>query len=369
MKTVATIKLKIPKNNLLLDMMKQYSKAVSYIADEGYKAKIHRRYDLHHLCYYKTREKFNLPSQFVINANRVASQTLKSVKTNKGSKPIFKEYMPLAFDRRTFTFSKNKVRLTTLNGRIEIPIKTPEYYHKYLDWRYQTALLILDRKQRLFFHITFSREIKSSTKTENIVGVDLGVNNLAVTSDRKIFRTPKANIKRFHYLRRKLQAKGTKSATRKLKAISGRQKRFMAWVNHNVSKQIVKSGDIIVLEKLKGIRKSRNKHMGKRLNRWLNNWSFYQLQSFIRYKAEREGKTIAFVSPFMTSQICSRCCHKGSRFGNSFVCLHCSYESDADFNASCNLRRLYVTQPNVSGNDAKANLGTAAELRDKSSQL
>ena len=107
-------------NKLLLDTMEQYSKAISYIADKGFKSNVYNRYKLHHLCYYEARDKFKLPSQFIINANRVASQTLKSVKTNKGSNPIFKEYMPLDFDKRTFTFSSDKVRVTTIKGRVAL---------------------------------------------------------------------------------------------------------------------------------------------------------------------------------------------------------------------------------------------------------
>lgn len=126
MKSVVTIKIKIPTNKLLLETMKQYSKTISYIADKGFEAKVHNRYKLHHLCYYEARDKFKLPSQFIVNANRVASQTLKSTK----AKPLFKEIMPLDFDKRTFTFSFDKVRVTTINGRVDIPIEIPEYYWK-----------------------------------------------------------------------------------------------------------------------------------------------------------------------------------------------------------------------------------------------
>ncbi|MFH1637638.1 MAG: hypothetical protein ABIB71_04415, partial [Candidatus Woesearchaeota archaeon] len=131
MKSVATIKIKIPQRKEIVDTIEQYSKAVSYIADKGFKSKIFNRYELHHFCYYDVRSKFNLPSQFVINANRVASQTLKSVKTNKGGKPVFKEFLPLPFDKRTFSFSFDKIKLTTIEGRIGIPIEVPEYYWKY----------------------------------------------------------------------------------------------------------------------------------------------------------------------------------------------------------------------------------------------
>ena len=369
MKSVVTIKLKIKHNKLLLETMKQYSKAVSYIADKGFASGVHNRYKLHHLCYYDVRDKFNLPSQFVINANRVASQTLKSVSTNKGSKPVFKEYMPLAFDRRTFTFSFDKIRLTTINGRIDVPIEVPEYYWKYLDWSYQTALLTIDKHNKMFLNITFSRDIQtniSSCHNTKIVGVDVGINHLAVTSDGKVFKTPKTRIKQFHYLRRKLQVKGTKSAKRRLKSLSGRQRRFMTWVNHNVSKQIVKDADVIIMEDLKGIRKIRK---GRRFNRWLNNWAFYQLQSFIDYKAMLKGCITNYRNPFMTSQTCSTCLSLNTiRFGDYFLCLHCGNNIPPDLNASFNLRRLYVTQPNVSVDDAKGQLTTAVDIRNNISE-
>src|SRR3990167_3583547 len=215
MKSVATIKIKIPRNNLLLETMKQYSKAIQFIADEGFKAKISNRYKLHHICYYKAKEYFNLPSQFVINANRVASQGLKSVKPNKGSKPRFKENMPLAFDKRTFTFSKEKVRLSTIKERINIPIKIPEYYLKYLDWNYQTALLTIDKKGKFFLNITFSRDISIRPVSNGLhLGVDVGINHIAVTSNRQFFSGNKIKRYRlkFKRLRAKLQAKGTRSA-------------------------------------------------------------------------------------------------------------------------------------------------------------
>jgi IS605 OrfB family transposase len=154
-------------------------------------------------------------------------------------------------------------------------------------------------------------------------------------------------------MRRRLQHKGTKSAKRKLKSLSGRQKRYMRCINHNISKQIVSSADTIVLENLKGIRKTRNKYMGKRLNRWLNHWTFYQLQSFIKYKAEREGKTVIFVNPYMTSQTCSNCDSIGSRYFDSFYCSHCGFSSQSDFNASCNLRRLIINKPIVANDETK----------------
>src|SRR3989344_7496931 len=166
MKKRVTMKLKIKNNDLLINSMKTYSDTITFITNQGYNNEISNRYDLHHLTYYEARDKFNLPSQYIINAIRVSSQTLKSIKSNNGSKPRYQEYMPLDFDKRTFSFEFNKVRLTTINGRIDVPIEIPEYYWKYLDWDYQTASLTFDQKKdQTYLHITFSREIKSVKST------------------------------------------------------------------------------------------------------------------------------------------------------------------------------------------------------------
>jgi len=154
------------------------------------------------------------------------------------------------------------------------------------------SILRIDKKQRCFFLFTFSKDVdvKGSGSQNRVLGIDFGINNLAVTSDCKFFNSHKVKqIKRkFKFIRAKLQAKGTQSARRLLRKISGREQRFMAWVNHNISKQVVSSfdGNKIIMENLKGIRKQRR---GKRMNYWISNWSFYQLQSFIQYKAERKG--------------------------------------------------------------------------------
>ncbi|MFC1768787.1 RNA-guided endonuclease InsQ/TnpB family protein [Nanoarchaeota archaeon] len=374
MKNFVTIKLHIPKTKLLLETMRQYNQAVSYISNKGFDTNTWNRYNLHHLCYYEARKIFKLPSQFIINANRVASQTLKSIRKKKASRPIFKEYLPLSFDKRTFSFYYDKVRLTTINGRIDIPIEIPEYYWKYLDWNPQTANVILDRKGIMFIHITFSRAIKI-IKSQGRLGVDVGINHIAVTSDRKFFTGSKIKNYRikFKRLRTKLQVKGTRSAERLLKKISGRERRFKAWVNHNISKRIVSScsAGTIVLENLKGIRNIRK---GRRFNFWLNGWSFYQLHSFIAYKAARRGISIVKVNPFNTSKRCSKCGSIGTRSHGSFFC-HCGYSLNADLNASFNLAKYHsmsddvsvaVTQPNIQSDDVKGRLTTATELMDKS---
>ena len=347
MKSVATIKLKVRHNKDLLEMSQTFRNAVQYAVDIGFQYRETNTFKLHHLCYKDIRREFGLPADFTIEAIAKASENLKS--TNLEIKPVIKK-APISFNRKLFTFKPDNIRLATFipKQRINIKVGIPEYYKRYLTWRYQTLEIITDRKNRMFFNITFSREVDivNSCVATDIIGVDLGVNNLAVCSDGRVFQSPKTKLIQFNFMRKRLQAKGTKSAKRLLVKRRGRQKRYMANINHIVSKQIADKS--LVFEDLTGIR-DRN-YKSKRFNRWLHNWAFAQLQSFATYKAVAKGNTVWFENPYLSSQECSNCGELGSRYAGSFVCSHCGFSAQADFNASCTLhRRHLVNSPIVSG--------------------
>ena len=114
------------------------------------------------------------------------------------------------------------------------------------------------------------------------------------------------------------------------------------------------------------------------MNYWISNWSFYQLQSFIQYKAERKGIVVDRVKPNYTSQICHKCGQLGSRSKGCFSC-HCGLSNfNSDLNASRNLahpklgeRQAIVTSPYNSSVDVEGNSQVAieTELRVKSPAL
>ena len=358
-----TIKVKIKPIDELKDVSSQYLKAVQYCVNQSTLNKVTHKFELHNIVYKDVRQKFGLKSQFAINCIAKGFENYKSSKKLKGSIPKIQS-APLVFDKRLSSFKWDCIRLATNDKRIDVPLNIADYYSKYSEWEYQTCMLVC-KKGITYLNITFSKDIQPNKRNVQItsVGVDVGVNNLAVCSNGKVFSGHKTKIIQHRYLRKKLQRKGTKSAKRKLRQISGKQKRYMCWVNHNISKEIVSFGNDIILENLKGIRKNRK---GKHFNRWLNSWSFYQLQSFISYKAEREGKTVTFVNPYMTSQTCSNCGKIGSRYFDSFSCFHCGFSCQSDLNASYNLRRLSVMQPYSPCDDVKDNLVTATKHRAKS---
>lgn len=104
------------------------------------------------------------------------------------------------------------------------------------------------------------------------------------------------NVKgRYQHLKAELQSTGTRSARRKLKDISGRERRFVRDLNHCVAKEIVnKPYDVFIFEDLTAIR---GKKKNKAFNRKLGNWFFRQFGQFVEYKAEALGKKVLVISP------------------------------------------------------------------------
>ncbi|MFZ1830057.1 MAG: transposase, partial [Candidatus Competibacteraceae bacterium] len=188
---------------------------------------------------------------------------------------------------------------------------------------------------------------------DGVLGVDLGIVNIATDSTGEPFSGKDVEAKREWYVKRRaiLQKKGTKAAKRRLRKMSGRQRRFQKWVNHNVSRRIVskaeRSQSAISLEDLKHIR-ARAK-ANKEQRRRLHNWGFAELRGFIEYKARLSGVPVFVIDPRNTSRQCSVCGHidKKNRPNQSvFRCVACGHEANADCNAALNIgSRAIVTMP------------------------
>jgi putative transposase len=373
MQTVATAKIRINPTPEVVRTIKWHTKCLQVCVDVAWKKGIKNHIKLQTIVYQRIRK--HLPSQLAVSCIKQAAGIVKKAK----SKPIIKISSPRFNFPRNASLKGDTLVLRLLKTRQEFKFTIPDCYKEYFTWEVSESLLRMDKKGRCFFLFSFSKEvnaIQNNCLQNNVLGIDVGVNNLAVCSDGRFFSSfkVKQTKRKFKHLRSILQSKGTRSAKRLLRKISRRETRYMAWINHNISKKIVSSftGNKIVMENLKGIR---DKNRGKRMNYWISNWSFFQLQKFIQYKAERKGIVVDRVKPHYTSQICHRCGQLGSRLFGSFSCIHCGLSRfSADMNAAQNLahpmlvvRQAAITQPYSSCDDSKAILfGTAVEHRAKS---
>ena len=192
------------------------------------------------------------------------------------------------------------------------------------------------------------------------MGLDRGVYNIVTTSEGVHYGAKDARrVKRkYSHVRSELQKKGTRSAKRRLKAISSCEKRFVQDQNHCISKELADSdGDVsvYVLEDLSSMNMLRLKgKSNKTMRKWLSSWSYSDLESKLSYKCQRNGIRVEFVDARYTSQKCSVCktIDRASRKGNRYTCRHCGNNMHADTNAAINIRDNYITRVQKHGQAA-----------------
>jgi len=349
-----SIPIKIKVNKVIVKTIELYKQGLQFCVDKAWEMRIRNNVKLHPFIYQDLR-KMGLTSQLSVACIKQACGMVKKAR----SKPFINKVSVRYNNPRSFSFKNNVLSISTIEGRVKIPIQIPDYALKYFGWEIRESLLT-QNKEKYYFTFTFLGEDTISSQHGNrVLGIDLGVNKIAVTSDGRFYGK---NIKQLRVKHDRfvsiLQSKGTKASKRKLKKISGSWRRFMRWSNHNISKDIVgnlNNGDIVVMEELKGIRET------ARYNKWVHKWAFRQLQNFIEYKALAKGIRIVYVNPRHTSKSCSVCHNYETIRHSGFIeCKICGHCSDSDFGASKNIAQLYqrnmcratVTKPIFSCNDA-----------------
>jgi putative transposase len=426
MKQVISAKLKLKTTPEQLVALRHtqlaYRDALNYVSRYSFAhGKISNKVALQAGTYHELRTRFGLPSQMACSVPRHVGATYKGLWTkvkqnakHRADGRTKKRYrgldQPPKYVSPTveyqygkdYSFKKEQqVSVLTLEGRV---IMAYTGYHKHVELIQQGAEIGAAKlwydKPRKQFYLLISLEIETPDPTPeqhtHIVGVDVGIRYLAVTATTEgacSFSSGKSLVaKANHYarLRKRLQQKGTRSATRRLKAISGRERRLKADANHVVSKRIVLSHphSLIGLEDLTHIRERTRRKKGKqaskkqrKANAVHSKWSFAELHGMIAYKAVLHESMAVKVDADYSSQACPKCGHTCPENrpdkGLLFRCTTCQYTLHADLVGARNvtMRTLLVRQdwaktgqlsvvPDVSDREAKAaRLKRYAELR------
>ena len=335
--------------------LQAFADACNYI-NEVVEPKITHNVTIQNQVYGEVRERFGLASNLAIRAiNRVSSNRKTAKRMNK---PV-RKFLPTSadYDARIFSFREKdwSVSLTLAGGRERFLVDVGSYQKgKLSGFTPTSATLVKHQNGTYSVNIQVKNDASSPQKSQDVIGVDLGRRDVAVTSDGESFSGQQiAKIRdRYSRVRASLQKKaseGTRSTRRRarkiLQRLSGRERRFQSWVNHNVSKHIVgrakQLGCSIAIEDLTGIRERTNEQpRSKTERRRSNSWAFFQLRTFLDYKALGAGVEVIKVNPAYTSQTCHKCLHihpvkgKSYRSGKTFNCQHCHWEGDADFNGA-----------------------------------
>jgi putative transposase len=323
---------------------------------EGFTTTCSNGIELHKRTYYDLRAQYpDLPAQLVCAARVKATEAVKSAldRRKKGRKTCAPRarLCPIRYDARSYwiKWEAMTASVATVAGRVQLRFTVPSYASKYMGGRVCSADLC-SRKGRFTLHVVVSLPDPNVVPSGEVVGVDLGLNRPAVTSNRHFLgeRRWKEQERRIFRLHRKLQAKGTKSARRHLRKLSGKLLRQRKDHDHVLSKRIVQhtpTGSTIIFENLTNIRTRAKMKRHTDTQRRLHSWSFAQLHAFTAYKAQEKGMRVEKVDPRHTSQTCSRCGYQARnnrRSQSLFLCRQCNYCCNADYNASKNIRDKHL---------------------------
>jgi IS605 OrfB family transposase len=346
MRLVVALKLVPTKEQgaALNDTLRRANQAANRISRYAWRSRIFGQYALHRAVYSKTRAVTGLSAQVVV---RVIAKVSDAYRLDTRCLRHFTSLGAIAFDDRILRYNlrQQSVSIWTTSGRQSIKFLCSATDRQRLNGRRGESDLVRRYSGDWYLYVGVEVPEKPSVPTADVVGVDLGVTNIAADSDGTIYTGAKLNgLRRRHArVRARLQRKGTPSARRRIKRRRLMEMRFATDTNHCISKAIVRTAQGtdrgIALENLRGILDRVTVSRPQR--RTLHSWAFNQLRQFIAYKAVLAGVPIVLVDPRNTSRTCPACGHVAAANRKSqacFQCLSCGLAGHADIIAALNIR-------------------------------
>lgn len=251
------------------------------------------------------------------------------------------------------------VTLRTGKGANDILDRILDSNYKMCDSR------IIKAKNKFYLLITYQFEKvvgERHTDASKVVGVDLGMVNAAyaatnydawdhlkieggeITSFRHRVEARRLSmLRQSKYCGQGRRGRGRKTLLKPTEKLRDKVDNFRKTTNHKYSKAIVDFAEnhgcgTIQMEDLSGINNR---------SKFLKQWSYYELQQYVEYKAKEKGISVKYISPKYTSQRCSCCGYiaEGNRLKQSdFHCVICGYKANADFNAAKNIAEPRIEQ-------------------------
>ncbi|SFR30901.1 MULTISPECIES: RNA-guided endonuclease InsQ/TnpB family protein [Halorubrum] len=354
------------QRTLLDATISEWKRACNISSRIGWRADEARKTRLQKLAYDEVREETRLGRQHTILATHQAAAALSGIDDIEALEEDYATSRPeftadtVKYDTRTMTlFDDGTVSLSTVGDRIRCELVLPDdengYQYQYLD---SEALEITEstlsrRDGGYYIHLEFRKpkpkkraEVRDDTEDRTVLGVDLGIANIATTSTAYFASGDELRHRHreFERIRGRLQRTGTQSAHRTIQQMSGRESRHVRNTLHEVANDIIDEAleydcEYIAFENLRHIR-----DRAPRVKEF-HQWAHRQLVDMVESKADAEGLRVVYVSPENTSRRCPECGHtsEGNRIARSeFECQSCGETGNADYVGAKNVGRRYV---------------------------
>ncbi|UED75429.1 RNA-guided endonuclease TnpB family protein [Brevibacillus sp. DP1.3A] len=262
----------------------------------------------------------------------------------KAGFPRFKgmnRYHSFTYPQTGFSLEGNHIYLSKI-GLVRVKL------HRQVQGTIKTCTVIAKNGR---YYVCLSCEVETQIQTTGRwVGVDLGLQHLAITSDGYFYDAPKylrrseRQLKKLH----RILSRRKKGSTRRQKIVALLAKQYEYVANqrnnnaHQVSSKLVNGYDLIAFECLEITNMIKNHHFSKSIA----DAGWNQLVQFTTYKAERAGKRVMLVDPRNTSQLCSSCDEivKKTLAVRTHHCPFCGLECDRDVNAAKNILKRALQQ-------------------------
>jgi putative transposase len=255
---------------------------------------------------------------------------------------------PIEAISRKNDYLTNRLSLTTQLK--DIRFKTSDYYHKLLNeykLNIKFATLTKSKTNNYFLSILVDvNETKELPKTDNIIGIDLGIKDFVITSDGETFENIKIkrnNKQKLNKLHKQLSKKQKGSKNRNKSRI--KLAKFYEKLNnqkenylHSVVNSLLNENQVIVMEDLNVSGMMKNHKLAKSIQEL----SLYKFKSILKYKAEWYNRDIVEIDRYYpSSKLCNVCGYKKTDLtlkDREWVCPQCGTTHDRDHNAALNIK-------------------------------
>ncbi len=244
------------------------------------------------------------------------------------------------------------IKIDLINKKITLPklksIKIRGYRNlKEINGRIVNASIIREKDNRYYVSIIIEEEIILPKFIPNkIIGIDLGIKDLVITSDYKKYENKKIiekYEKRIKQKQRRLSKKekgsnNYKKIKEEIAIIYRKIRNTRKYIIHKITKEIVENNDIIVTETLQIKKMIKNHHLSKSIT----DASLSEIIRQLEYKSKWNNKKMYKIDTYYpSSQICSKCGYKNERTKDlsvrEYECDRCKSYLDRDYNASLNI--------------------------------
>lgn len=288
----------------------------------------------------------------------VSKSLITKYQKNKKIKSVKRLTIPICGDKgKQVKIEGNGIRIPAIFKKEIIPVPFPKPI-------VGTVRQIEFFKRKGVWYISYSYFVckEKTIHYIDVIGVDRNSRgNIAVISNPRTGKVlklgPDGGGLKYNYRRRRAQLQ-KKGKPKLLVKLNKKQSNRSKDINHKVSSAIVNHAkehrSAIVLENLGTIRKGKAKRYVDK-----SQWAFYQLETFILYKAALLGIPVFYIDPRNTSKACSRCGHINNPNGKQFHCDKCGHVDHRDSNAAFNIALRFLQSNSMSSACAVSTIGGA----------